>query len=53
MFNNWLLVLLCILAVTVLALRTPLEELIERFGDDYRTYTQRTGRLGPKMRRRR
>ena len=39
---------------TVSIVRTRIEErqLIERFGDEYRAYAQRTGRLFPRLRRR-
>jgi len=35
----------------VLMARTPIEEahLVERFGDEYRQYMQRTGRYFPKL----
>ena len=38
-------------ALTLLALRTPIEEakLIEQFGDEYRAYMQRTGRFIPRL----
>lgn len=47
---NWAIALLIMLTLVMLAVRTPLEEarLIERFGDEYRTYMQRTGRFLPK-----
>jgi protein-S-isoprenylcysteine O-methyltransferase Ste14 len=51
---NWLIGLLGLLVFLLLAIRTPLEErkLIERFGDDYRRYMQRTGRFFPRLRSR-
>jgi protein-S-isoprenylcysteine O-methyltransferase Ste14 len=51
---NWLLAILGIAAVTMLAIRTPIEEakLTERFGDDYRAYAERTGRFFPVLGRR-
>ena len=47
---NWFLALSGGLAVTLLVLRTRTEEekLIERFGDEYRRYMQRTGRFIPR-----
>src|SRR3954451_3234992 len=49
---NWLLALLGFSAFAMMAVRTRIEEekLIERFGDDYRTYMQRTGRFLPQFR---
>lgn len=40
-----------LIVVSLLALRTPLEEqkLIEKFGDDYREYMAMTGRFFPKL----
>jgi protein-S-isoprenylcysteine O-methyltransferase Ste14 len=51
---NWLLALLGIASVTMLVARTRVEEakLSERFGDEYRAYTQRTGRFFPRLGRR-
>jgi protein-S-isoprenylcysteine O-methyltransferase Ste14 len=52
---NWLLALFGITAVTLLVIRTRIEEakLTERFGDEYRAYARRTGkffpRFGPKL----
>ena len=49
---SWL-VLLCGAAVlTLLVLRTKTEEqkLIDRFGDEYRDYCDRTGRFFPRLR---
>lgn len=48
---NWFIVLVGIAAFVVLARRTRIEEakLIERFGDDYRDYVQRTGRYLPRL----
>ena len=47
---NWFMLLVLLLGAVVLIQRTTLEEarLIERFGDDYRQYTQATGRFFPK-----
>ena len=48
---TWLLPVAAGLAFTLLALRTRREEqyLIERFGDQYRSYMQRVGRFFPKL----
>jgi len=47
--TNWLLALLGFSAFAMLVVRARIEEekLIERFGDEYRTYMQRTGRFFP------
>ena len=52
---NWFIGLASISICAFFILRTPLEEqkLGERFGDDYRAYTQRTGRFLPRLARRR
>jgi protein-S-isoprenylcysteine O-methyltransferase Ste14 len=49
---NWLLALLGFSAFAMLVVRTRIEEekLTERFGDEYRTYTGRTGRFFPHVR---
>jgi protein-S-isoprenylcysteine O-methyltransferase Ste14 len=49
---KWVLLLFTILAFILLSLRTPIEEakLAERFGDEYREYSRRTGRFFPKIR---
>jgi protein-S-isoprenylcysteine O-methyltransferase Ste14 len=46
---NWLLALVGSAALSMLVIRTGIEEakLIERFGDEYRAYAQRTGRFFP------
>jgi protein-S-isoprenylcysteine O-methyltransferase Ste14 len=46
---NWLIVVSSLLALVMLAVRTPKEEqmLVARFGDDYRRYMSRTGRFFP------
>jgi len=51
---NWLLALLGGAAVTMLVIRTRIEEakLAERFGDAYRIYARRTGRFFPRLGRR-
>jgi protein-S-isoprenylcysteine O-methyltransferase Ste14 len=48
---NWLLALLGMAAVTMLVIRTRIEEakLTERFGDEYRDYARRTGRFFPRL----
>ena len=47
---NWFLLLTGMLALLLLVVRTRKEEenLLKRFGDDYRAYMQRTGRFWPK-----
>ena len=49
---NWLLALLGVAALTMLVIRTRIEEakLAERFGDEYRAYARRTGRFFPLLR---
>ncbi len=49
--ENWFLAILTVLAFTLLNLRLPKEEarLIERFGDEYRSYMQRTGKFLPRL----
>jgi protein-S-isoprenylcysteine O-methyltransferase Ste14 len=46
---NWFLAVTGVFAVGLLVIRTRIEEehLIARFGDDYRSYMQRTGRFLP------
>jgi protein-S-isoprenylcysteine O-methyltransferase Ste14 len=46
---NWLLALLVFSVFTMMVLRTRIEEkkLIERFGEEYRAYMERTGRFFP------
>ncbi len=48
---SWMILLGVLLTMPFLMLRTPYEEerLIERFGDQYRAYMQRTGRYLPKF----
>ncbi len=50
---NWFLALTGGLGVALLVVRTQTEEekLVERFGDDYRAYMDRTGRFFPRVRR--
>ncbi len=50
---NWLIGLTSLIVLVLLAVRTPKEEemLIERFGDEYREYMERTGRFLPRFRR--
>ena len=49
---NWLMALLGLSAFAMMVVRTRIEEekLIERFGDEYRTYMARTGRFLPHVR---
>jgi protein-S-isoprenylcysteine O-methyltransferase Ste14 len=49
---NWLMALLGFSAFAMMVVRTRIEEekLIERFGDEYRAYTGRTGRFLPHVR---
>jgi protein-S-isoprenylcysteine O-methyltransferase Ste14 len=51
MADNWFIAVLGILAFIAMAVRTPKEEanLIEKFGDEYRQYMERTGRFFPKI----
>lgn len=53
MADNWFIAALGILTFILMAIRTPKEEanLIEKFGDEYRVYAQRTGRFLPRLRR--
>lgn len=48
---NWVIAVLSIAVFVVLNIRLPQEEasLIEKFGDEYRQYMQRTGRFLPKL----
>ncbi len=50
---NWFIGLMGLLAMTLLVVRTPIEEakLIEAFGDAYRDYMKGTGRFLPRWRR--
>ncbi len=49
---NWFLMTTGALALAIMVIRTPTEEakLVERFGDDYRTYMARTNRFVPTLR---
>ena len=51
MSDNWFIITMGILAFIAMAVRTPKEEanLIEKFGDEYRSYMKRTGRFLPKL----
>jgi protein-S-isoprenylcysteine O-methyltransferase Ste14 len=51
MADNWFIAALGVLAFIVMAIRTPKEEanLIEKFGDEYRSYMKTTGRFLPKL----
>jgi protein-S-isoprenylcysteine O-methyltransferase Ste14 len=53
MAANWLILLLGVVALTLLILRTPNEEahLVEKFGDEYRTYMSYTPRFIPRFSR--
>jgi len=48
---NWFIFAMLLLSFAVLVRRTPIEErrLIEKFGEEYRTYMQRTGRFLPRF----
>lgn len=48
---SWFIAACSVVALALLMLRLPQEEarLIEKFGDEYREYMQRTGRLVPKF----
>jgi protein-S-isoprenylcysteine O-methyltransferase Ste14 len=50
---NWFIAASGLLVFVLLAIRTPIEEdkLIERFGPEYRSYSERTGRFVPRVRR--
>ena len=52
MASNWFIGLATLLSLGMLLIRLPREEenLINRFGDEYRTYMKRTGRLIPRLR---
>ena len=49
---NWFVAVTGVVVLVLLVVRTDREEakLIERFGDDYRTYMARTGRFWPRWR---
>ena len=51
MADNWFIAALGIFSFVIMAVRTPQEEanLIEKFGDEYRSYMKRTGRFLPKI----
>lgn len=53
MSANWFILLTAAAALTILLLRTPIEEakLIEKFGGEYRAYARRTGRFFPRLSR--
>ena len=48
---NWFMGLASVAVLAMLLVRLPKEEakLVERFGDEYRAYAQRTGRLLPRL----
>jgi protein-S-isoprenylcysteine O-methyltransferase Ste14 len=49
--DNWFIIAIGVLAFLAMASRTPREEanLIEKFGDEYRSYIKRTGRYFPRL----
>ena len=49
--DNWFITLMGFITFIIMAIRTPKEEanLIEKFGDEYREYINRTGRFLPKL----
>jgi protein-S-isoprenylcysteine O-methyltransferase Ste14 len=51
MADSWFIAVMALLAITMLSIRLPNEEahLIEKFGNEYREYMQRTGRYLPKI----
>jgi len=51
MADNWFIMMMGVISFILMAIRTPKEEanLIEKFGDEYRAYTQHTGRFLPKV----
>ena len=51
MADNWLIIGLGIFAFLLMAIRTPKEEenLIAKFGDEYREYMKQTGKFLPKL----
>jgi protein-S-isoprenylcysteine O-methyltransferase Ste14 len=51
MAANWFIPLMTLVVFVLLAVRTPKEEekLIEKFGEDYQRYMQRTGRFLPRL----
>jgi protein-S-isoprenylcysteine O-methyltransferase Ste14 len=51
MADLWFIAALGIVTFILMAIRTPKEEanLIEKFGDEYREYMNRTGRFLPKL----
>ena len=51
MADNWFIMMMGVLSFILMAIRTPKEEanLIEKFGDEYREYMNRTGRFFPKL----
>lgn len=49
--SNWFIGLMTLMSLVMLMVRLPKEEmnLIERFGDEYKDYMRRTGRLIPRL----
>jgi len=54
MAANWFIALMSAVGLSILVMRTPIEEeaLIERFGDEYRSYMKQAGRFLPRLSRR-
>jgi protein-S-isoprenylcysteine O-methyltransferase Ste14 len=50
--GNWFIAVMAVAAFVLLAQRTPIEEakLLERFGEEYQTYMNKTGRFLPRIR---
>jgi protein-S-isoprenylcysteine O-methyltransferase Ste14 len=48
---NWFFVAVCVLSIAGIVVRVPKEEqmMLDAFGDEYKTYMQRTGRFFPKF----
>jgi protein-S-isoprenylcysteine O-methyltransferase Ste14 len=48
---NWIFVAMAVLSIAGTVVRIPKEEqmMLDAFGDEYRSYMQRTGRLFPKL----
>lgn len=51
MADSWFIAVMAVLAFILMAMRTPNEEahLIEKFGNEYRVYMERTGTYFPKL----
>ena len=50
---NWIIIIMCVLFGILLPsiIQTEEQTLLEKFGDEYREYMQRTGRFLPRLRR--